>query len=278
MTHLQAGEGILTTSASKHSAGINTAESEFTPLPLARLIAGWTPLKISKARTSNIVWLRCQKASTKVIGALMVLPLVGFNCRPEEAEGEKGCRVEFEEVKFTRSSTWARSTVGPVTSPFSSDECIAWGSAPSPLCSCVFYSLVMAPLSAAPAFVCTYRCQRRPRWVKLGHCGISLMAASGLGRSVIIAFANGAPLRPTCPPVSCCPPPPPHPRCHLFSLLFFLSFLAFTSPTHLFLLFLLPHLRPPYQIKPKCLPLWPCQPGRQTNISFQSLYRDKSFN
>lgn len=267
MTPLQAGEGILVTSASKHSAGINMAESEFTLLPPARLIANWTPLKISKTRTSNIVWLRCQKASTKVIGALMALPLVGFNCQLEEALGiywkKQDRRVEFTKIAFIRSSQNPLN-ICPVTSPF------PLMGAESLQRSLGSGALTLLALSSNGTSFGGDTC--------LAHYSVFWMdgmlnehrppqrrfdSAFWLGRSTVIAFTNWAAPWPTSPPVGYWLPsaatvfPPwqsPHPLT------------SFSSWSLIFTLFT--------QIKPKCLSLWPWQPGWQMNISCHSLYCD----
>lgn len=51
------------TSASKHIEGDQYDKVRVHPARLARLIAERTPLKVSKAQKSNIIWLRRQKAS-----------------------------------------------------------------------------------------------------------------------------------------------------------------------------------------------------------------------
>lgn len=180
LTPLRAGEGILVTSASKHSAGINTVESEFTLLPLARLIVHWTPLKISKCRTSNIVWLRCWTASTK--SALMALLLVGFDCRLTKARRNKIVGLNLK--------TW--QSFGPHCLPSDTSIFHWWNMLPRSLRSGALGHTVAA--FDSPPAMAPLRCysmlwmkdtlnEIRPRKRRFD-------SAFGLGTSAVIAFTN----------------------------------------------------------------------------------------
>lgn len=63
LTLLTSLQQNLVTSTLKHIGGDQYTKARVQPASPTRLIAERTLLKVSKAKKSDVIWLRCQKAS-----------------------------------------------------------------------------------------------------------------------------------------------------------------------------------------------------------------------
>lgn len=233
LTPWQTGEGILVTSASKHSTEINTAESEFTLLPPFRLIAHWTPLKDFQGPEVKHCLAQTLDSVRKkgTIGA----PVGGFWLQTH------GGLEKQDLVQFWRDKGHS-VTVFPATSPYSAEGCNrrpgVW--CPQTHWGCLWLATCDDTSSRGDTCLPRYLMS----WMKGTLSEIrsrkrQINSAFGLGMSAVIAFW----MHPSGPLVLRRLPSPHPPSCHCFPPF---SSPSFTSPTHLFICFLIPPFQPQF--------------------------------